>query len=525
MGSGGDTATKKAVGDDLLAVLPNDGIPWYKKTHLLKLHFCVFSLVMFSSANGYDGSLMNGLQALHQWRDFMDTPTGEWLGFINAIYWAGTGLTYLLMPWLSNKYGRKLGVYIGYLILILGVGLCGINNEIGFIMSRFLVGCSSACFASSVPLLINEIAYPTHRGIVNALFMCGWYVGGTIAAFITFGTRNIEGNMAWRIPSILQILIPALALPGFIWSPESPRWLISIDRVDQARTVLEKRHAGGATNSALVNYEVMEITETLRAEKEAHSSASYAEMFKTPGNRHRLLISVSLGIFTQWSGNGVVSYYLALVLDTVGVRGVTEQTLISAFLNVWNLFFSVAAAFSVDRLGRRPLFLASAAIMLVGFVIVTALSGSFAESGNGATGIAVIPFLFIFFAGYDIAMTPFQTAYPCEIWPYRLRSRGLIVTLTTAVVAIFFNTFVNPIALERIGWKYYIVFIVMLILLGLTVFFFYPETRGHTLEQMAVIFDGADAEVPLAAETVERSKSVVSEKHAMIVSGDRDERV
>ena len=104
------------------------------------------------------------------------------------------------------------------------------------------------------------------------------------------------------------------------------------------------------------------------------------------------------------AGNGVVSYYLALVLETVGVRDVTDQTLISAFLNVWNLLFSVAAAFSVDRLGRRPLFLASAAIMLVGFTLVTALSGAFAESGAGATGIAVIPFLFIFFAGYDIAM-------------------------------------------------------------------------------------------------------------------------
>lgn len=266
-----------------------------------------------ASANGYDGSLMNGLQALHQWREFMDTPTGVWLGFINAIYWAGTGLTYLLMPWLSNKYGRKLGVYIGYCLLILGVGLCGVNNEVGFIMSRFFVGCASACFASSVPLLINEIAYPTHRGIVNALFMCGWYVGGTIAAFITFGTRHVEGNMAWRIPSILQILIPALALPGFIWSPQSPRWLISVDRTEEARAVLERWHAGGATNSTLVQYEVTEISDTLKAEKEAHDSASYAEMFKTPGNRHRLFISVSLGIFTQWSGNGVGEFLLLIV--------------------------------------------------------------------------------------------------------------------------------------------------------------------------------------------------------------------
>ncbi|KAL1590877.1 hypothetical protein WHR41_00150 [Cladosporium halotolerans] len=518
-------ATRKAVGDELLAVLPQGGPAWYRQAHLLRLNFVVLSLVMFSSASGYDGSLMNGLQALQQWRDFMDTPTGVWLGFINAIYWAGGGIAYMIMPWVSNNYGRKAGVYIGYLLLIIGVGLVGSDSEAGFILSRFFVGCASACFLSSVPLLMNEIAYPTHRGIVSALFMCGWYVGGTLAAFITFGTRNIEGNMAWRIPSILQILIPAIALPGLIWAPQSPRWLVSLERGGEARAVLEKWHANGDTNSALVNYEVLEITETLMMEKQAHDSASYTEMFKTPGNRHRLFISVSLGIFVQWCGNGVVSYYLALVLDTVGVQSVTDQTLISAFLNVWNLIFSVAAAFSVDRLGRRPLFLLSAGIMLVGFVLVTALSGSFAENGHAATGIAVIPFLFIFFAGYDIAMTPFQIAYPCEIWPYRLRSRGLTVTLITSVVAIFFNTFVNPIALERIGWKYYIVFIVVLILLGLTVYFYYPETRGHTLEQMAVIFDGDDAEVPAATVMAERSRSIVSEKHAIVVSSDHDERL
>lgn len=234
------------------------------------------------------------------------------------------------------------------------------------------------------------------------------------------------GNMAWRIPTILQVLVPILSLPGLIWAPESPRWLISNDRTEEARELLGKWHAGGDRDSALINYEMMEITETLKAEKDAHDSASYVEMFKTKGNRHRLFISVSLGIFVQWckynsshpfllmrladtrsmntAGNGVVSYYLALVLETVGVTSVTDQTLISAFLNVWNLLFSVAAAFSVDRVGRRPLFLASAAIMLVGFVLVTGLSGAFAVGGAGATGIAVIPFLFVFFAGYDIAM-------------------------------------------------------------------------------------------------------------------------
>ena len=83
-------------------------------------------------------------------------------------------------------------------------------------------------------------------------------------------------------------------------------------------------------------------------------------------------------------------------------------------------------------------------------------------------------------------------AYPCEIWPYHLRARGLTVSNVTTVLALFFNTFVNPIALDRIGWKYYLVFVAVIIAFGLTAFFYYPETRGHTLESMIEVFDGVD---------------------------------
>jgi MFS family permease len=177
-------------------------------------------------------------------------------------------------------------------------------------------------------------------------------------------------------------------------------------------------------------------------------------------------------------------------------------------LQIWNLIFAVTAALCVDKLGRRVLFLASAGTMLISYVVVTGLSGSFAQTGHAATGVAVVPFLFLYFAGYDIALTPLLVAYPCEIWPYALRSRGLTVTWVTAIVAIFFNTFVNPIALGAIGWKYYVVFVFVLLVMCATCYLCYPETRGHSLEQMAFIFDGEDAGAPAPAETRERGVSV-----------------
>ncbi|XRM47047.1 hypothetical protein ABZX51_010055 [Aspergillus tubingensis] len=485
-----DTSSKHAGEDHLAAVLPS-GPAWYKQPHLVRLNLIILSLVMFSSANGFDGSLMNGLEALDQWKIFMNNPTGAKLGWLNAIYWLGCGIGYPSASWIANRYGRKPGVYLGYLFLTLGCALqTAAPNATAFMLARLFLGGASALFGNAVPLLINEVAYPTHRSIFNSLFMSGWYVGGTVAAWVVFASRTYSSSWAWRLPSILQALVPVVGLPGFLLAPESPRWLISVGRNEEARAILTRYHAAGDESSPLVAYEFSEITSTIQAEQEAHSSGSYMEMVKTPGNRWRLMISITLGLFAQWTGNGVISYYLSLILDSIGITTVRDQTLISACLQMWDLIFAILGAFLIDKLGRRPLFLSSAGIMFVSYVLVTALSGSFQSTNNSATGAAVIPFLFIYFSGYCIALTPFLTSYPCEIWPYRLRSRGLTVTWVATIIGMFFNTFVNPIALDAIGWRYYIVFIVVLVLFAVTAFFFYPETKGYSLEQVAVIFDG-----------------------------------
>ncbi|KAI8649942.1 MFS domain-containing protein [Fusarium sp. Ph1] len=482
--------------------------PWWKQTHLLKLNSIVLSLILFSSANGYDGGLLGGILALDSWNEFMNHPAGAYLGWITAIYWLGNGLTTPIAAWVSNRWGRKLGLYFGYFFLFVGIGMqAGSQNEKTFTYARLFIGIASGWLGNSAPVLINEVAYPSHRAIASSLFMCGWYVGGTVCGWVTFGCRNIASDWSWRIPVLLQVLLPLCALPGLFLSPESPRWLVSVGRVDEATEIIAKYHAGGNRDDPIVSTQMLEIEATITAEKEASGSASYRDMIKTKGNRHRLFISVTLGFISQWAGNGVVSYYLPLVLDSVGLKTVTEQTLISACLNVWNLLWAVAAAFSVDRLGRRFLFLSSASVMLVSFIIVTGLSGSFANSGSSSVGLAVVPFLFIFFAGYDVGLTPFLVAYPCEIWQFSLRSRGLTVAWCTAVASIFFNSFVNPIALEAITWKYYIVFIVLLFLFLIVVYFTYPETRGHTLEQMAVVFDGEDS-VPAQAVALEKKMSI-----------------
>src|ERR1700733_4941927 len=134
---------------------------------------------------------------------------------------------------------------------------------------------------------MTETAYPAHRGIITALFNCGWYVGSLLAAWSTFGTRNYTDSWAWRIPSLLQIVIPIVAFSGYIMAPESPRWLAAMDRTDEARAFLVKYHAGGDENSPLADYELEDITRTLALEAQFKRNSSYRDMIRTKGNLHR----------------------------------------------------------------------------------------------------------------------------------------------------------------------------------------------------------------------------------------------
>ncbi|KAM0559830.1 hypothetical protein ACHAPJ_003778 [Fusarium lateritium] len=475
----------------ILALLPNPTVPWYKQNHLLKLNFLIVGLICFQSAIGFDSSLLNGLQSLPQYNSFMDHPTGEWSGFINAIYFLGFFAGCPIGSWIANKYGRRLPAFIAFVPLALGVGLqTGAQSEAMWIVGRFILGLPTGLFATSVPLLITEIAYPAQRSVITALTNCGYFIGGIVAAWACYGCRNYT-DWAWRIPTVLQIALPIVGLPALFLVPESPRWLIAVGRQEEARQVLGKLHAGGDANHPLIDFELHEITTAIESEKQASKSSSYAMLVSTKPHRRRFFITFTLAVYSQWVGNGVVSYYLATVLNTVGITSVTDQTLISGCLQIWSFLASCAGALCVERLGRRMLLMLSCGIMLVSFILITALSGAFAESGSKSVGLTMIPFIFLFNGGYGIAITPLQVAYPIEIWPFQLRGRGISAAWMIMILALIFNVFVNPIALEAIAWKYYIVYVVLLVSYGLVIYFFYPETKGRTLEEMSVLFGDA----------------------------------
>ncbi len=142
-------------------------------------------------------------------------------------------------------------------------------------------------------------------------------------------------------------------------------------------------------------------------ESYARSTTSYLDLLRDAPNRKRTFIAFIVGLGAQWNGAGVVSYYLTLVLNTIGITATSDQTLINGLLQIFNWLAAIfAGALMVDRIGRRTLFLTSVAGMFVSYVIWTVLTAYFTSTLNHMAGNAVGAFIFIYYFFYDIAWSP-----------------------------------------------------------------------------------------------------------------------
>ncbi|RAK88553.1 general substrate transporter [Aspergillus costaricaensis CBS 115574] len=488
------TRESKIIGGSLAAALPVTDKYWFQQPHLLRLNLVLLVPLLSSSTFGYDGSLMNGLQSLEQWQDYFNNPTGSLLGTIVAAQSIGSVIALPFLGNLCDWYGRKPILLAGLIIICIAAAIqCASVNLAMFIVARILIGIGGMFSSQPSPMLIAELAYPTHRGKYTSAYWTMYYLGAILSSWCTFGTQALSSSWSWRVPSILQAGYPLVQLAFLYWVPESPRWLVAQNKIEEATDILKRYHAGqeepDEEPSPLVAMEVAEITIAIELEKSIEGSR-WSALMATPGNRKRIIIAICVGTFAQWNGIAVVSYFLTLVLNSVGITSSYTQTSINGFLQLFNFAAAFMAAFLVDRLGRRTLFLWSGIGMLISFIVWTICSALNSETGSKPAGYVVIVCVFVVYFHYDIAWTPLLLGYPTEIFPYSLRSKGLAVEMMSVYGSLIIASFCNPIGMENLGWKYYIVFCVFLMGILATVYFYFPETKGHTLEEIAVIFDG-----------------------------------
>ncbi|RPA91800.1 hypothetical protein L873DRAFT_1838616 [Choiromyces venosus 120613-1] len=268
--------------------------------------------------------------------------------------------------------------------------------------------------------LIGELAYRKERAILAPVFSVSWYISGIIAAGVTLGTFQIQSDWAWRIPSVLQIVPSAFQLI-FICDP----------------------------NNEFVKAEYAEMIATIQMDLEQKSRA-WSELISTTANIKRYALVAFIGTFSQWSGNGLVSYYLARVFETVNLG-----------LNCWNLVTGFTASYLVGITPRPVMYLTSVTGMFITPACWTGASASYAETkSSGAAGAMI----FLYYPFYNGA--PLTYTYTIELFPFSMRAK-----------------------VANIGWKY-IVYTVWLAAEGVVICFTFPETKGKTLEDLAFIFEG-----------------------------------
>ncbi|KAL1941933.1 hypothetical protein VTO73DRAFT_6463 [Trametes versicolor] len=508
------------------AHLIKDHKPWYKNPRMIKLNLCIALLLITSTTNGYDGSMMNGLQSLPQWNQAFDYPGGGKLGLLSAIQNIGSVAAYPFSPYVSDGLGRRAAVILGATIMCVATVIQTASHSVGmFIGARFLIGFGLTFAAAAAPVLITEIAYPTQRGPATSLYNTLWFLGSITAAWTTFGTFHLPTSWSWRIPSAIQALPSVIQLILVWFIPESPRWLCSKGREEQALHVLAYYHADGNRTDALVEYEFEEIRAAIRFDKEVAANVGWSSFFKTPGNRRRLRIMIAIAFFSQWSGNNLIAYYMNKIFDAIGITDPTTQLLINGCLNIYNFIIAVIAGLLCDKIGRRPLFIASTIGMFVFWVLQTVCFGLYSETGNITAAHTFIAMIFLFYAFYDvrlhIAFTPLIVAYTVEILPFPLRAKGFTIFNLALSLSLIFNQYINPIALAHLGWKYYIVYVCWLAFEVGFIWKFLVETKNRTLEETAALFDGEDTAVHLAEHAA--INAGISDSHSDREKGSTEE--
>ncbi|EKJ68417.1 hypothetical protein FPSE_11425 [Fusarium pseudograminearum CS3096] len=435
-------------------------------------------------------------------------PTSLNQGGITASMAAGSWLGALCSGILSDRLGRKYSIMVGCIIWTIGSIISCASQNIGMlVVGRVINGLAVGIESAQVPVYIAEISPPSKRG--RFIGMQQWAItwGILIMYYISYGSANIGGRTsadystaAFRVPWGLQMVPGIFLFFMMMLLPESPRWLARKDRWDECHAVLTLVHGHGDPDHPFVALELQDIKEMCAFEASI-ADVTYLDLFK-PNMLNRTIIGVFTQIWSQLTGMNVMMYYISYVFSMAGYSG-NANLLASSIQYIINVLMTIPALLWMDKWGRRPTFLIGAALMCTWMFAnagILAAHGtiipkderdspqvSMSVGGGAAKGLIACTYLFV--ASYAPTWGPASWTYPPELFPLRLRGKGVAFATSSNWA---FNTALGlftPVAFENITWKSYIIFGVFNVAMFIHVFFMFPETAGKTLEETAHIFE------------------------------------
>ncbi|KAM0408482.1 hypothetical protein ACHAPD_011958 [Fusarium lateritium] len=349
------------------------------------------------------------------------------LGATNGLFQTGGLLGALSIGYCADRFSRRAASIISSLILCVGGALQAASQNISmFLAMLFFTGMGVGQIAGAVPLYQSEISPPHSRGLLN-------------------------------------------------------------DRPDEALDVLKRLHANVQdTEFQFARKEFHDMQQQLSLEKTTGKD-SYMDLLTQKGLLKRVIVGFLTMFGAQCTGTLVVNNYRTVLYSNVGYDGRTAIAFTAGWVTVSIAGNAITAIF-VDKLGRVKFMIigfTGIVCVLIGEIVCLALLESRESYG---LSLAAIAFLYGHIAFFSSCIDATTYIYASEIFPTHLRARGLSLSLSGLFLVSLCFTQAATSALASIGWRYYILFTVMSALMVLVLFFYFPETKGLSLEEMAKLF-------------------------------------
>ncbi|SCO54119.1 probable glucose facilitated diffusion protein [Fusarium fujikuroi] len=383
---------------------------------------------------------------------------------------------------LLKHYGRRVCNAAAAIVVTISGALQASSVNIAMLLTfRVICGIGAGVVFANSPVYMSEVAPPHARGALVGIQGVGVVSAYIICAIFNLGFSFVHSAIQWRLIFVVLMGFGVVHLASLYFLPESPRWLMEHGRDEEAKGILLRLHKTKADPKGLLAHaEAAQIKAQVETEKQLPSGFWY--IFTTPHLLKRAYCSILLWVMAQGTGITAIANLIPVLMGGLGF-GVTLQLALGV---AWTVVLVVGCGFNIlllDRVGR---------VKLLKFYLGT-------DYSPGLNAAVAIYFLFGVFFTTTIEFTAY--AYGSEIWPTHLRSEG-----SSLAFASFFGNAIAysapvTLGLKNIGWKFYMIFVVVTVVSTIAIWFTFPETQGLPLEEINLLF-GEKVEVDLKSAVV-----------------------
>jgi len=336
------------------------------------------------------------------------------------------------------------------------------------------------------PVYQSEISVAAQRGWQVCCQLTTMLFGLMLAYWINYGVFFRHSDFQWRFPLLFQCVFALYILVVTVWLPDTPRWLMRHDGNEDRGVLVLAALRGVDKGNELVQKEKEDIMQAIAIESK--EEGTWGDLFRSNGiaANKRFYLALGIQFMQQMSGINIVTYYApTLFQDSLGMSQ-ERSLLLGCFLQLFYILASFVTWWTIDRVGRRKLFISNA----LGMCLVLVLEAICVAVNTASSNIAAVVFVFLFEACFTWGWMATVWIYPPEILPLKIRAKGASLAAAADFLGNFLVVEITPPALRNIGYKTYIIFAVLNIVNAIIVWAFYPETAGQTLESVDQLFIG-----------------------------------